>query len=110
MDTTYKESLIGQIEGNAKLDFREADELIRIANKFSENQAKTAVLGKKRFFYTAEKEETINTIKGMMTASEARTEQKLANKRMREFGERSRLFETTYTRGGHKYVDGVRIY
>lgn len=110
MDTTYKESLIGQIEGNARLDFREADELIRIANKFSVTRAEKAVLGKKRFFYTADTEEVIETIKGMMTASEVRTEQSLANKRTREFGGRSSIFETTYKRGGHKYVDGVRIY
>ncbi len=110
MDTTYKESLIGQIEGNARLDFREADELIRIANKFSVTRAEKAVLGKKRFFYTADTEEVIEKIKGMMTDSEVRTEQSRVNKRMRAFGERSSIFETTYKRGGHKYVDGVRIY
>lgn len=111
MDTTHKQSLIAQIEGNAKIDYRDVEKIVKILNTKSETFAKGVMkAGKSRFFYSAQLEDVIAKIKSSMSANEKKQEQRMANKIARMGGESSSLFEATYTRGGHKYVNGVRLY
>lgn len=111
MDATYKDTLIGQLSGNAPLDYRDADELIKLIRNKSEGFAKGLLTGgKSRFFYTAKTEDIINKIKSTLTPSELRGGQRSANKNAREGVWDSKVFETTYTKSGHKYVNGRREY
>ena len=111
MDTTHKDSLIAQIAGNGKLDFRDVDLLIEIVGKMDETRAESLMRsGAKRFFYNSSTAEIVEKLRGELTANELKSGQRQANKRAREDNYISKVFETTYTRGGHKYVDGFRIY
>ena len=111
MDATHKDSLIAQITGNGKMDFRDADSLVKIVGKMNETRAESLMRsGAKRFFYNSSTEEIVEKLSGALTANELKSGQMRANKMARDDNYISKVFKTTYTRGGHKYVDGFRIY
>lgn len=116
MDATYKDMVTAQVEANALIDLEIKDDLLKVLNRFSENDLKELSKDEKnRFFYKNGFNDVAKKIKDEMPPTLKKYYQKKANAAARAGTEIdnkfvSQNFETTYTRGGHKYVNGVRKY
>lgn len=119
-DATYKLTAWESLSNNPTLDLRSKDQMLDLVKKYlSESECKDLVLiedQKGRFFYNV----PINEIGAKLAdiagtnASLSTKLQKIVNSEAREGRKVSWLTDTqftaTYTRGGHKYVNGVRLY
>lgn len=111
MDTTYMDTVTAQIDGNALIDYRDANELIAIVKAGGEGWVRSlAKTSTYRFCYNAKLEDLTKRIAQSMTPSQRIAGQRNANRTARTSGWESKMFKTTYTRGGHKYIKGERIY
>lgn len=113
-DTTYKESVIEQIRGSSQIADGDKKELVKYVRKLDENKSKGLTQGRNnRFFYRSSQQDVETKIVENLKPGQRRYLQLQANKAAAR-GETDtfaqRHFKTTYTRGGHKYVDGVRQY
>lgn len=116
-DATYRESVEGQINGNVFLSWDMKDGIIDVLNRyFSEAQIKSmSAADKKRFFYKNGQTDISQKIMGGLSPTQKSTIQKQVNRLARN-GQQSdnafirENFSASYTRGGHKYVNGQRIY
>lgn len=117
MDATYRISITEQLRGNPLIDYYDVKmDLIEILNKFDEDTLREmAKNNKNRFFYRNSQSDIEERMLEKMPNNVKRQLQTQANKLARG-GQKSENafvaenFSTTYTRGGHKYVDGRRIY
>ena len=116
MDATYKDTVTAQLEGNPFIDYEVKEGILNIIGRFSENDLKNMTKeDKNRFFYKSKFTDVKDKIKENMPVSVKKSLQAQANRAARQGKENSNkfvaeAFETTYTRGGHKYVNGKRIY
>lgn len=116
-DATYRESVEGQIGGNAFMSWDMKDGLIDILNRyFSESQIKAmSAADKHRFFYVNGQTDISKKVLSNLSASAKRSIQSQVNNLARQGLQSDNAFirenfSGTYTRGGHKYVEGKRIY
>ena len=116
MDATYKDTMTEQIGGNPFVDDYEKADLIDVLKMFSESDLKSMAEGDKyRFFYKSSQNEISEQMKERMPQTVRARIQTQVN-RLARAGAKSENsfirenFSATYTRGGHKYVDGVRKY
>ena len=116
MDATYKDTMTEQIGGNPFIDDYEKADLIDVLNMFSESEIKSMAEGDKyRFFYKSSKTELSEQMKERMPKKVRTRIQTQVNRLARAdaTSENSFIkenFSGTYTRGGHKYINGVRDY
>lgn len=126
MDVSYRETNTAQIEGNPVMDYRlKEDLLFLIDNVFSESKNKQAAYmdGSGRYFYNADNSTIASDIQKLCT-------QRIANDLYRRYGRvnlpqtagekienpifQSEIFRNAfpveYTRSGHRYVYGTRVY
>lgn len=104
------------MRGNPLIDYDTKAGIIEVLNKFDEGTLREmAKDDKNRFFYRNSQSDIEKRVKDKMPDNVKRQLQQQANRLARN-GKTSenefiaRNFETTYTRGGHKYVNGQRIY
>lgn len=116
MDATYKDTITAQLEGNPFIDYEIKEGILNIIGRFSENDLKNMTKeDKNRFFYKSKFADVKNKIKEEMPTGLKKSLQAQVNREARQGKESSNkfvaeAFETTYTRGGHKYINGKRIY
>jgi len=116
VDATYHDTVKAQIGGNALLDYEYKDDILKIIDKFSESELQQmAKSDKNRFFYQNGQSGIESKLKTEMPDRIKKTLQAQANRAARNGQQASNKFvannfDTTYTRGGHKYVSGKRIY
>ena len=116
MDATYKDTITAQLEGNPFIDYEIKEGILNIIGRLSENNLKSMTKeDKNRFFYKSKFTDIKNKIKDEMPTGLKKSLQAQANREARQGKESSNkfvadAFETTYTRGGHKYINGKRIY
>lgn len=116
MDATYRETVTEQLRGNPLIDYDVKMGLIEVLNKFNESTLREmAKDDKNRFFYRNSQSDIEKTIKEKMPENVKRQLQSQVN-RLARGGQKSENafiaenFTATYTRAGHKYVNGKRIY
>lgn len=116
MDATYRETVTEQLRGNPLMDYDTKMDLIDILKKFDEGTLREmAKDDKNRFFYRNGQSDIEKRIKEKMPENVKRQLQGQVNKLARG-GQKSENkfvsenFNATYTRAGHKYVNGRRIY
>ena len=116
MDATYKDTITAQLEGNPFIDYEIKEGLLKILWRFSEDELKNVTKqDKNRFFYKSKLIDVAARLRDEMPSTEKRKLQTQANKAARE-GRKLKnkfteyTFPTTYTRSGHKYVNGKREY
>ena len=116
-DATYRDSVEGQINGNVFLSWTIKEGIIDILNRyFSEAQIKRmSAVDKKRFFYMSEKIDISEKIMSGLTPAQKKTIQKQVNQLAQNGLQHDNAFvrenfSSSYTRGGHKYVTGRRLY
>lgn len=110
MDASYKVSATEQILGNPTIDYDFKLDLIKAVNGKSEGNCKSFCRrdDNGRFFYDTDGDELKTDLKSF-------TSQREVNRLRRagvefESEEFNKEFPATYRRGGHLYVNGVRIY
>lgn len=116
-DATYRESVEGQINGNVYLSWAMKEGIINVLNRyFSEAQIKRmSAADKKRFFYRNGQTDISEKIMSGLTSAQKSTIQKQVNRLARNGLQSDNAFvrenfSASYTRGGHKYVNGRRLY
>lgn len=116
MDATYRETVTEQLRGNALIDYEVKEGLIDILNKFDEGTLREmAKDDKNRFFYRNNQSGIEKRVFAKMPENVKRQLQSQVN-RLARSGQKSENafvannFDATYTKAGHKYVNGKRIY
>ncbi len=116
MDTTYKDTITAQLEGNPFIDEEIKEDMLKSLWRFSENELRNVTKeDKNRFFYQGKLIDIAARLKDEMPTKDKKKVQMQTNKAAREGREIKNkfieyAFPTTYTRGGHKYVNGKRQY
>ncbi len=116
MDATYKDTIMAQLEGNPFIDEEIKEGLLKILWRFSEDELKNVTKqDKNRFFYKSKLLDVAARLRDEMPSTEKRKLQTQANRAARQGRELKNkfveyAFPTTYTRSGHKYVNGKREY
>ncbi|WP_416872695.1 hypothetical protein [Helicobacter ganmani] len=119
MDGSYKASNIEQLRGNPILRVADVELAVRLIKRFSEieNEMLSHLKGRKgRFFYRASLDEIAVAFKKIFGLEYLKSPafQRVVNAVSRAHGSPT-LFEDlgvsgTYTRSGHKYYNGIRVY
>jgi len=115
-DVTYRVTAEAQISGNPLLDYEYKKDLLKILNEFSDGEIeRMAKQDSNRFFYKGGASDLEKKIKKEMPTKLQKKLQMQANREQRKSNTISNKFiannfKTTYTRGGHKYVNGFRQY
>lgn len=116
MDATYRETVTEQLRGNPLIEYDTKMGLIEILNKFDEGTLREmAKDDKNRFFYKNSQSSIEKRIIDKMPDNVKRQLNAQGNKLARS-GQKSdnaflaENFSGNYTRGGHKYENGRRIY
>lgn len=116
MDATYKETAIIQIEHNTSIDYELKADLIKVIKSLDEETIKNLTKDEKnRFFYKSSRADVGKALKDNLPKGKRTYMQATANRLAREGKVSNNTFirdnfATTYTRGGHKYINGVRDY
>lgn len=115
MDATYIDTIKAQISGNALIDYESKEDILKVVDKLSESELiALSKNDKNRFFYKNRQGDIQSALKDKLPDKLKKSLQLQANRAARTGQASSNKFasnfETTYTRGGHKYVAGKRIY
>lgn len=119
MDENYKESNIAQLRGNPMLTVGDVELAVGLIKKLGEsgNEMLSHLKGHRgRFFYSATTDEVSTALRKVFGENylKSRTNQRLVNQISRKYGSPTLFVDIgvtgTYTRGRHRYYNGIRVY
>lgn len=119
MDENYKESNIAQLCGNPMLTVGDVELAVGLIKKLSESENKMLSYLKGRagrFFYNATTDEVSTALRKVFGDDylKSRENQRFVNQISRKYGSPTLFVDIgvsgTYTRSGHRYYNGMRVY